>query len=137
MTAFVDTNVLAYLYDGSDETKRDLALEALRAEPDFVVSTQVLGELFVVLTRKLGVTEAVAARAVELAAARRVVAIDVPLVAAAIALTAAYPISYWDALIVEAAVAAGCDRLITEDLADGDRVRGVAVVSPFRPRSSV
>jgi len=137
VTAFVDTNVLAYLYDGSDETKRDLALEALRAEPDFVVSTQVLGELFVVLTRKLGVTEAVAARAVELAAARRVVAIDVPLVAAAIALTAAYPISYWDALIVEAAVAAGCDRLITEDLADGDRVRGVAVVSPFRPRSSV
>lgn len=42
-----------------------------------------------------------------------------------------FGLSFWDALIVAAAGAAGCDRLLTEDLQDGQRFDGVLVVDPF------
>jgi predicted nucleic acid-binding protein len=38
----------------------------------------------------------------------------------------------WDALIVEAAARSGCERLFTEDLNDGQEIRGVLVENPFR-----
>ena len=40
-------------------------------------------------------------------------------------------LNHWDALIVETASRAGTDRLLTEDLANGSTLRGVAIVNPF------
>jgi predicted nucleic acid-binding protein len=42
-----------------------------------------------------------------------------------------HSLSYWDALIVTAAAAGGCKRLLIEDLADGETYGGVTVVNPF------
>jgi predicted nucleic acid-binding protein len=40
-------------------------------------------------------------------------------------------LSYWDALTIEAAASAGCDRVLTEDLATGSIIRGVRIDNPF------
>jgi len=42
-----------------------------------------------------------------------------------------HQLSYWDSLIIEAAAAAGCTTLLTDDLTDGQIIRGVRVTNPF------
>jgi predicted nucleic acid-binding protein len=41
-------------------------------------------------------------------------------------------VSWWDSLVVSAAIQGGCDRLLTEDLQHGRTIRGVEIVNPFR-----
>ncbi len=133
--AFLDTNVLAYLYDASSPAKRQRAREVLEKEgPSAALSTQVLAELYVVLTRKLAVplTEADAEAVVRDLASLQVVETDSELVLAGIARSRADRISPWDALVVEAALRAGCRRLLTEDLQDGRAFGPLRVVNPFR-----
>ena len=40
-------------------------------------------------------------------------------------------LSFWDALVVRAALASGCARLLSEDLQHGQRFEGLEVVNPF------
>ena len=130
---FVDTNIFVYAFDADEPAKRDVALGVIRDTPDLVISTQVLGEFFVAVTRKLArpLPEAVAAAAVEEMTTLPVVPTDLTLVRSALATARLHQLSYWDALVVEAAATAGCDRLLTEDLADGAELRGVRIENPF------
>jgi len=132
--AFFDTNVLAYADDASAPKKRDGAMalfaEHLRAGTA-VISLQVLQEYFVTATRKLGVTAELAQRKVEVMARARVVRLDAGDAIAAIELHRLSRISFWDALIVQAARLAGAAVLYSEDLAGGSAIGGVRVVNPF------
>lgn len=137
MRTFVDTNVFVYAVDQHDPAKQQRAREVLTSDPDnLVVSAQVLGEVYVTLTRKLPQPMAPAeARSVVMKIARtHVVPIDTQVVAAGLALTEGGRVSYWDALIVAAAGAAGCERLLTEDLTAGTVIGGVRVENPFEER---
>jgi predicted nucleic acid-binding protein len=131
---FIDTNVLVYADDldaGAKNTlARALLAEALQAGTG-VLSTQVLQEFFVVSTRKLRVPAEVAHRKVELLSNLEVVRIDVEAVLAAIDLHRLHSVSFWDALIVQAAANAGCTRLLSEDLQHGRVLAGVRVENPF------
>lgn len=131
---FVDTNVLVYAVDNADERKRDIA-RAVIAEPsaDLVISAQVLSEFYVVVTRRLAIPMSTedAGAAVDELAKLPVVVVDSDLVRDGIALTQTAQISFWDALIVVAAGAAGCERVLTEDLAAGTTIGGVIVENPF------
>ena len=60
------------------------------------------------------------------------VRIDLSMILGAIDLHRLHAISFWDALIVRAAAAAGCQVLLTEDLQDGQVFEGVRVENPFR-----
>jgi predicted nucleic acid-binding protein len=60
------------------------------------------------------------------------VVVDAPVIEAAWRLRKRFDLSFWDALIVGAAKAAGCSYLLTEDLSQGQDLDGVRVVSPFR-----
>jgi predicted nucleic acid-binding protein len=130
---FADTNIWVYAFDRADPRKRRTAAAALAAG-SVVVSAQVLSEFFVVVTRKLAEPlSPAAARAVVADMARlQVVPIDAALVDAAIEGSQAWAISFWDALIVRAAEAAGCDRLLTADLVHGTRYGSVVAHDPFR-----
>lgn len=132
--AFVDTNVLVYAFDDRDEAKRDRA-RALVAEPPapLVISAQVIGEFHVTVTRKLPTPlgQDDAAAAVNELLRLPVVPVDGELARAAVRTSAEAQLSYWDALIVEAAVVGGCDLLLTEDLSAGQTIRGVRVENPF------
>lgn len=131
---FVDTNVLVYAFDDGEPAKRDLARELL-ATPNapLTVSAQVIGEFYVVVTRKIAspLAEGDAAMAVAQLLRLPVVPIDGELTRAAIATSQSAQLSYWDALIIEAAAAAGCDRLLTEDLTHGATIRSVQIQNPF------
>ncbi len=133
--SFVDTNVWVYAVDGADPVKQARAREVLDPAngASIVTSAQVLGEFYVTVTRRLGrpVTPDDAARMVERMRRLPVIEIDAERVAAAIDGSRSWQLSYWDALIVVAAQAAGCERLLSEDLASGATYGGVRVVNPF------
>jgi predicted nucleic acid-binding protein len=69
--------------------------------------------------------------------AHTVIIVDVALILAAVARATAARIAFWDGLIVEAALAAGCTRLLTEDLQDGRDFDGLRVVNPFTAQGLV
>ena len=133
---FVDTNVWVYAVDDADPAKqtRARAILAPTASTDVVLSVQVLGEFYVTTTRKLArpVASERAQSMVEQMSRLPVVAIDGEHVAAAIAGSRAWQVSYWDALVIAAAASSGCSTILSEDLADGARYANVRVVNPFR-----
>ncbi len=149
--SFVDTNVLVYLFDADSPTKQARAREILEGDGGnvplggsrgrnnsyLVLSTQVLQEFYVTVTRKLGVPLApeVAFEATRRFAELHVVYIDAQLVFNAIALSQRHTVSMWDGLILQAALDSGCTRLLTEDLHDGWILDGLRVENPFKDLS--
>lgn len=133
---FVDTNILAYLFDDSEPKKQAAAKERLdreQREHEIVLSTQVLQELYVSLTRgrKPIATPQIAERAVREVAGYTVVQVDAPLVLSSIETCQRHQLSFWDALILRAAAEAGCEMILSEDLNDGQVVDGVRIENPF------
>ncbi len=133
---FVDSNVLLYAHDASETEKQPIAralLEDLWSNRSGVVSTQVLQEFYVVATRKFGppMRRSEAREIVALYATWPVVKIDVGLILDAAALEERLQLSFWDALIIEAARRAGAMRLASEDLQGGRRIAGIAIENPF------
>lgn len=133
--AFIDTNVLVYQYDARDERKRAGADRVLRGlgSAGIVISGQVLGEFFTTVTRKLPKPLALAdaAGAVERLSQSTVIPITAPLVADAITVSERWQVHYWDALILAAARAGGCDRVLTEDMNAGAEIAGIRIENPF------
>ena len=129
---FLDTNVFAYVYDDGQPEKQARAARAIEAVDGAVISTQVLLELFSVLTRKLHIRPSDALAEVEDLMHLQVVATDTQLVREAITLALESSISHWDAMLIAAAARAGCDELLTEDLSHGQVIAGVRIVNPFR-----
>ena len=134
--AFVDTNVLVYAFDRSDSLKKSAAERLLRELMDsdrLRLSTQVLQELFVTLTRKVQrrCSNEEARAVLEDLAAWPLVTIDYAAICAAIGLSGQSEISFWDSLVVVAAARSGAAVLYTEDLKDGQEILGVRVRNPF------
>jgi len=132
---FYDTNILAYAHDGSSPTKQlraqELVKQGLR-ERRMTLSTQVFSELYVVATRKLGISAVDVLKEMHVLSRAEVVEPTLGMVFSSIALAESEQLSLWDALIVSSAAAAGCDVLYTEDLNHGQTIAGVTVVNPFR-----
>jgi predicted nucleic acid-binding protein len=132
---FIDTNVLVYAEDADAGSKRERARQLIRSlvgEERAVLSTQVLQEYFAVITRKLGVPVDLARDRVETYARVDVVVIRPEHILAAIDTMRLRNLSFWDALVLRAAHAAGCARILTEDLQHGSTVDGVVIENPFR-----
>jgi predicted nucleic acid-binding protein len=132
--SFVDTNVLVYAIDTADPEKR-AAARAFLHEPgqDMVISAQILSEFYVVATRRLAtpMTEEDAAARVDDLRKLPTVAIDADLVREGITISRESKLSYWDGLVVAAARAAGCETLVTEDLAAGSTIAGIRIENPL------
>jgi len=136
---FFDTNLLLYLFDVGEPAKSGAARRAFdgSAPGDIVVSTQVLQEFYWNATRKLSppLPAHEAACHVRELSEHTVVVVEVPLILAATARAESDTIAFWDALIVEAALSAGCTRLLSEDMQDGREFDGMRVVNPFAARA--
>lgn len=134
MACFFDSNVLVYALDPGAGNRHGSALRLVERHllaGSFIISTQVLLETYAVLTRKLGVDAAAAHAGLSPLAQEKVVGADAALVLQAMALAAEQQLSIWDALIVAAALAAGCDTLFSEDFQAGRRFDDLQVVNPF------
>jgi len=137
LEAFLDTNVLVYAVGADDAGKHERARRLVRRgfeEGCYAVSTQVLLELYVTLTRKLAAPLSPEEARIFVSALGewRVVGHTSDLVFSALATAQRYQVSPWDAAILEAAREAGCSRLLSEDLSDGQDYGGVRVENPFR-----
>lgn len=132
---FVDSNIFVYRLDTSEPEKAPLAdrwIETIWHRRKGRVSTQVLSEVFVNLTRlSPGLDREEARRYVEALFAWNPVPVDARLVRSAFSLQDRYSLSWWDALIVAAARRAACRYLLSEDLQSGQRFDGTEVVNPF------
>ena len=134
MSCFFDTNVLVYVFDRAEPAKQARA-QALVTEHmtrrDMVLSTQVLQELYVTLTRKKRLGPADALEVVTTFAQERIVPASADTVLRGLALSQSRQLSAWDALILQAALDAGCTTLFSEDFQAGARFDDLVVVNPF------
>jgi predicted nucleic acid-binding protein len=134
---FVDTNILMYAHDTSAGEKHDRAktlVEELWRDRTGVVSTQVLQELSVNLRKKVR-------RPLDAKTTRDIVADYLTWqvivnggesILEAIDLESRYQISFWDALVIQAAQLSGAEILYSEDLSDGQKYGSVRVINPLR-----
>jgi predicted nucleic acid-binding protein len=133
---FVDTNILMYAHDsaaGEKHVRAKALVEELWENRSGAVSTQVLQELAVNLRRK-------AKKPLDAKATRDIIADYLAWhvvvnggdsILEALELEARYQLSFWDALVVQAAHVAGAEILYSEDLSDGQRYGTVRVKNPL------
>ncbi len=138
--AFFDTNILVYLFDKREAQKRTIVGELLGryfSKERGVLSTQVLQEFFVNVTRKAAQLSSSEATAVVANFLRmEVVVVTGAHLLDAIAIHERYQLSFWDGLILAAAKSSGASVLFTEDLSHGRVYDGVRVENPFRSATS-
>ena len=137
MKAFFDTDILVYLFDSGVPAKQRRARELLESHTragETLLSTQVLQEFYVAVTRKLAtpLEPGVAYDAVRELAVLPAVRVDIPLILSAIRLSQQRQISFWDALIVRAALEGGASILYSEDLQHGQSFDTLTVQNPLQ-----
>jgi predicted nucleic acid-binding protein len=132
---FVDTNVLIYAHDVDAKSKHGVAKSILRElweEHSGVLSTQVLQEFYVNVTRKIQ-------HPISKESARLVVSSYViwcgetthTEVSTAFRIEDEYRIGFWDALIVASALKSRANRILSEDLNAGQTIAGIRIENPF------
>lgn len=134
---FVDSNILIYAHDEDAGAKRRVAaakLAELWESGQGCLSTQVLQEFFVNVTRKIKapLAHGVAREVVRTYA----VWLNVPITAATILrateIGEVWQLSFWDSMIVASAEENRAANLLTEDLNHGQIIAGIEIVNPFR-----
>ncbi len=135
---FLDANVLVYAQDTHDPTKQQQSralIAGLAASGAGVISTQVLQEFYVNATRKLKqpISRSDARDIVADYATWRVQPVSARDVLDASLMEEQHTLSFWDALIVVAAMRTGAAVLLSEDLLDGRKFGAVTVRNPFDP----
>lgn len=131
---FIDTNIIVYSIDAGNIKKRDKCRAVLReANENYtgVISTQVMQELYVAGTKKLGVDPLVMKGILRSLQHFEAVLISPDIIEKAIDCSILNQISFWDSLIVASAESAKCEELWTEDLNPGQIINGVKIVNPL------
>jgi predicted nucleic acid-binding protein len=136
MKTFFDTNILVYTLDTRNPAHQNRATERFSqalSQGRVVVSTQVLHEFVSAMTRKLKpvLTLAQASERITPLLRFEIVGSSAGSVQAALALAQDHKISWWDALILEAAIRADTDVLVSEDGQHGRRFGKLVVENPF------
>ena len=133
---FVDTNLLVYAYDSSAGKKWKTSLEVLSllwTHRTGVISTQVIQELFVSLTQKVKnpIRPKMAKEIISDLVQWPLVVNDGKNILRAIDLQIKYHLSFWDSLILQAAITSKSEFLLSEDFQDGQVIESVTIVNPF------
>ncbi len=133
---FIDTNLWIYLYSKDDKNNKCKELLDQNFE-NVNISTQVLGEIFSVLTKKRIKTKEEAKQIVaDITSSFSVAEVLTATVNKAMDLSIKQAFSYWDSLIIASALESNCSILYTEDMQDGqiieDRLR---IMNPFSEKT--
>lgn len=139
MNIFLDTNILVYAYDTSDDVRHKIALDLiahiLSAESG-VISTQVLNEFVVVITGKVKhplPIDDVAAILKKFKDNFEIRLTGMPDITKALSIVKKFKLSYWDSLIIATAMNTRCSVLYTEDLQDGLVIENsMRIINPFK-----
>ena len=132
-----DTNILLYAVsaDPSDAAKRARAAKVLADRENLALSVQVLQGFYHQATRRSRsgrLTHDGAMEFLDRFAEITVQPVTTEIFRRATELCNRFRISYWDAAILAAAMALGCDAVYSEDMSDQQDYDGVRVINPFR-----
>lgn len=134
VASFIDSNVLVYA-EASDEPEKQTAaltlLRSLKLSGNGVISTQVLQEYANVALRKMGLDANHVRNQLVAHQQFEVVQVTPAIIRGALDMHQTRSLSFYDALIVQAASVAGCDTLYSEDLNTGEIINGVKIINPF------
>ena len=136
-TDFLDTNVLIYSFDSDARAKRERSRALIGAalqDHSAVISYQVIQEFLNVATRKFASPRTGGQASDYLSAVLLPLCTVWPsrgLYVTALNIREESGFSFYDSLIVAGAIETSCKRLLTEDLQDGQVVRGIEIVNPF------
>jgi len=132
---FVDTNVLIYAFTADEPTKRETTLKFLdNCLP--VISTQVIKEFSNILLKKTKINlKNIRETIKEIADVTSVVSEDLELIFLSFDIHERYEYSFYDSLIITAAISSKCQVLLSEDMQDGQIIDGkLKIVNPFKNR---
>ena len=134
---FIDTNIFIYHLDSTDKQKSAIAESLIRSaliDGEAIISFQVVQECLNTILRKAEIP-------LDLVSARRYlrtvlmplfrVPATIFLYERALEIQERYQFSFYDSLIVAAALEGGCQYLITEDLQHGQKVEQLTIRNPF------
>jgi len=133
---FLDTNLLLYGYDAGSPVKHAVAvriLEGLWKSGTGILSTQVLQEFFVNVTKKIPkpLSVTVGRGIVEDFLKWKIVAIEGRTILRAIDLHETHKYAFWDSLVIQSAIEGGAKWLLSEDFKDGQRIGDLTIRNPF------
>jgi predicted nucleic acid-binding protein len=133
---FLDTNILVYAHDLDAGDKHDVAAKIiyqLWESKNGVLSTQVLQEFYVTLTKKMPrpLNKVATRKILKEYFSWHVVINDPQIIFQASEIEEDYKISFWDALIVSAAYSKNVATILTEDLNHGQYIEGIFIQNPF------
>ena len=134
---FIDTNVFIYQLEALDERKAAIADEIIRdgiASGNACISFQVIQETLNTVIRKAEVPldrESAGSYLENVLAPLFRVPATIDLYERALDIQARYRYSFYDSLIIGAALIGGCSRIYTEDLQHGQRIEGLTIQNPF------
>ena len=135
MKAFLDSNIFIYSFLNQDVAKKSVAAKIVAQsvrDRNGYVSLQVANEFCNVMTKKSAKTADEISQALQVLDKLNFVQASTVTVRKALEIKDRYDIQFYDALIVAAAVASGCDLILTEDLNDGQMYCGIKAVNPFK-----
>ena len=133
---FVDTNIIVYAYDISAGEKHRKAVEIMKdiwSTGYGIISSQVLQEFFVNVTRKIAkpLNVLTAKEIVKDLLKWKTVSINGEIILEAIDIHNEYKYSFWDSAIIAAAIEGGAGVLLSEDLTDKQQIKGLVIKNPF------
>ncbi|MDR2674343.1 MAG: PIN domain-containing protein [Opitutaceae bacterium] len=129
---FVDSNVWIYQLSDDEPAKKERAGESLASMRHKVISWQVVNEVCANLIRKKGRDEVFVRFAISfMLDSCELAAFSQEMLENASDLRARHSVSFWDSLVVAAALEAGCDFLVSEDMQDGKRFGALQVKNLF------
>jgi predicted nucleic acid-binding protein len=135
---FLDTNIFVYSLDYQQPAKKQRSMELIQRALETgsgMISTQVMQEFLNVATQKFAVPMAIDDAQAYLRLVLNPLCQVYPslrLYESCLDIQAETKYSLYDSLIIAAAVQGGCERLYSEDLQDGQEIRGVRIVNPYR-----
>lgn len=133
---FIDTNIWVYANDHSDSLKQQRAKEIIIQglyDDNIVISTQVISEFFVTVTKKISKKLSIekAKKEILLLKNIEIAEIDYQSILQAIEMMHRHQLSYWDSLIIVAAQNSRCSVIYSEDMNPGKIMDGLRIQNPF------
>ncbi len=131
---FIDTNILVYLLSDTEPDKRkniQSLLGQIEGENPIVWSTQIIQEFYQVMTSKYGKEPQKIKAIIKQFTTFETVINGIDTINNAIDIQVLNNLSFWDSLVISAAVQSSCSTLLTEDLNHGQNIGGVMIHNPF------
>jgi predicted nucleic acid-binding protein len=133
---FLDTNIIVYAFDSSAKKKHEIAKQILIDlwnSGRGLLSTQVLQEYYVTVTQKIPkpLVQDLAVQTIKDLLHWDVVINDGDAIIQSIDIQTTYKFSFWDSMIIQAAIKGGAELILSENLDSNCKICGVTIKNPF------